>query len=51
MKTNWLVTPSQAVTAPVELFPDNPLSGADIFATPCCFKDGSSSKPVMLDDD
>jgi hypothetical protein len=34
----------------VELFPDNPVSGASIFVTPCHFKDGNSSKPVMLDD-
>jgi hypothetical protein len=51
MKTNRLVMPSQAASAPVKLFPDNPVSGADIFATPRHFKDGSSSKPVMLDDD
>jgi hypothetical protein len=51
MKMNWLVTPSQAASAPVELFPDNPVSGADIFATPRRFKDGSSLKPIMLDDD
>jgi hypothetical protein len=48
---HWLVTTSQAPSAPVELFTDNPVSGANIFATPCCFKDGSSSKPVMLDGD
>jgi hypothetical protein len=51
MKTNRLVMSSQAASAPVELFPDNSVSGADIFGTPRCFKDGSSSKPVMLDDD
>jgi hypothetical protein len=51
MKTNWLVTPSQAASALVEFFPDNPVSGANIFATPHHFKDGSSSKPVMLDGD
>jgi hypothetical protein len=40
--------------AAVELFPDNALSGAAlvyIYATPCYFRDGSASKPVMLDDD
>jgi hypothetical protein len=39
--------------AAVELFPDNALSGAvlvDIYATPRSFRDGSASKPVMLDD-
>ena len=51
-KKNRLVTPSLAASAPIELFPDNPVSGADIFATPRCFKDGSSSQPVlMLEDD
>jgi hypothetical protein len=34
--------PSQALSAPVELFPNNPVSGANIFATPHCFKDGST---------
>jgi hypothetical protein len=47
----WTVMPSQTPSAPVELFPDNPVSGANIFATLRCFKDGSSSKPVMLDND
>jgi myosin heavy subunit len=51
MKTNRQVTPSQAASAAVELFPDNPVSGAAVFGTPRRFKDGSSSKPVMLDDD
>jgi hypothetical protein len=30
---NRLVMPSQAMSAPVELFPDNPVSGADILVT------------------
>jgi hypothetical protein len=41
-------------SAPVELFPDNPVSVAkvvNIYDAPCRFKDGSSSKPVVLDDD
>jgi hypothetical protein len=50
------VTPSQAPStalADVKLFPDNALSGAaiiNIYATPHHFRDGSLSKPVMLDD-
>ncbi len=38
----------------VELFPDDALSGdalVDIYATPRSFRDGSASKPVMLEDD
>jgi hypothetical protein len=40
--------------AAVELFPDDALSGAalvNIYATLGCFRDGSASKPAMLDDD
>jgi hypothetical protein len=51
---NWAVTPSQAPSATVELFPDKALSGAalvNIYATLRHFKDGRSSKHVMLEDD
>jgi hypothetical protein len=33
VKTNWEVMPSQAPSVPVELFPDNPVSGAYIYVT------------------
>jgi hypothetical protein len=57
MSKNRAVTPSQApsaASAAVELFPDDALSGAalvNIYATPRSFRDGSASKPVMLEDD
>jgi hypothetical protein len=53
----FVVAPSQAPStalAAVKLFPDKTLSGSalvNIYATPHHFRDGSSSKPVMLDDD
>jgi hypothetical protein len=56
-KKNRAVTPSQApsaASAAVELFPYDALSGAalvDNYATPRSFRDGSASKPVMLEDD
>jgi hypothetical protein len=53
MSKNHDVAPLQTPLAPVELFPDKPVSVAkvvDTYATPHCFKDGSSSKPIVLDD-
>jgi hypothetical protein len=46
--------PSQTPMAPVKLFPDNPVSVAtvvDLYVTLHHFKYGSSSKPIVIDDD
>jgi hypothetical protein len=45
------VTPVQAPAAAAGPVPDEAVSGVDMFLTPRHFKDGSSTKPIELDDD
>jgi hypothetical protein len=45
------VTPVQAPAAAAGPVPDEAISGVDMFSTPRRFKDGSSTKPIELDDD
>jgi hypothetical protein len=43
------ITPIQVKLAAPKPIPDKPVSGVDIYSSPCCFKDGSLSKPIQFE--